>query len=251
MNNEQRASNKYQVAAIVLAAGSSSRMSGLKKEYQKLENSNLTVLGSAVSAFAAFAKVIVIAVPENGEAAARQALPQELFNAGNPEILFVNGGNTRRASVFNALSALVSFNPCYVLIHDGARPRVSISLIENIIAAVEKYDAVIPALPMTDTPKLIERREKGRGKREENKEQVIKFVKNHMKRENIYFAQTPQAFRFPEILRAHEKAAEVNDEEFTDDAEIWGKFIGSVAVVPGEPENRKITFPEDLKSNIK
>jgi len=252
MSKEQRASDKYQVAAIILAAGSSSRMCGIKKEYQKIDNTDLTVLGSAVSAFAAFAGVIVIAVPENGEAAARQVLPPELFNDCNPEIIFVNGGNTRRASVFNALSALVSHNPCYVLIHDGARPWVSEILIENIIAAAEKHCAAIPVLPMTDTPKLIENGEWRIEKSEKNPgtdEQVIGFIKTHLKRESVFLAQTPQGFKFPEIFHAHQKAAEVNNEEFTDDAEIWGRFVGKVAVVPGEPENKKITFLKDLKNN--
>jgi 2-C-methyl-D-erythritol 4-phosphate cytidylyltransferase/2-C-methyl-D-erythritol 4-phosphate cytidylyltransferase/2-C-methyl-D-erythritol 2,4-cyclodiphosphate synthase len=62
-------------------------------------------------------------------------------------------------------------------------------------------------------------------------------------------AQTPQGFAFPEILRAHEMAAEreVREHyEYTDDAEVWGEFIGPVAVVEGSPRNKKITFPEDL-----
>jgi len=72
------------------------------------------------------------------------------------------------------------------------------------------------------------------------------FIKTHLKRKNTGVAQTPQAFKFPEILDAHKKAANVETEEFTDDAEIWGRFCGQVAVIQGEPENKKITFPEDL-----
>ena len=225
-----------EAAAIILAAGSSSRMGGKKKEYQILKN-GMSVLASSVHAFFSVPSVgiIIIAVPENGEEDARKSLPPEYLCAQNPKILFVTGGNVRSASVFNALSLLANYaKVSYVLIHDGARPWVSSSLIEKQIKAVQKYGAVIPLIPVTDTPKEIG-------------EDGI-FIKSHLKRENTGAAQTPQAFMFPEILRAHEKALIRKEEEFTDDAEIWGRFEGQVAVIPGEIENRKITFPEDLCS---
>jgi len=220
-------------AAVICAAGSSSRMGGLKKEYQKLKD-GITVLGSSVRALAVIPhiKTIVISIPQGSEADARDALPPEYMSAQFPKILFVTGGSTRRESVFNALSCLESYNPDYVLIHDGARPWVSASLIENLIKAVIEYNAVIPLQPLTDTPKECD--EQG------------SFVKNHLKRSSTGIAQTPQAFKFSDIHKAHEKAAIANDEEFTDDAEIWGRFCGQVAVIPGDPSNKKITFLEDL-----
>ena len=229
-------------AAVICAAGSSSRMGGIKKEYQKLNNA-VTVLGSAVSAFAGVpsVEIIVIAIPENGEAAAREALPPECLAAQRPKILFVSGGKTRRASVLNALSFLSAYSPSYVLIHDGARPWVSPSLIENIIEKVKKHGAVIPLLPLTDTPKECD----APWEFQPDGGTSAVFIKNHLKRANTGIAQTPQAFKFPEILHAHEKAALVQ-EEFTDDAEVWGRFCGQIAVIPGSPENRKITFPEDF-----
>jgi 2-C-methyl-D-erythritol 4-phosphate cytidylyltransferase len=232
------------IAAVICAAGSSSRMGGIKKEFQRLNPSlPLTVLGSAVSAFAAVPSVgiIVIAVNENCEDDARRALSPEHLCAQRPEVLFVTGGNCRRASVFNAHCALLPCNPCYVLIHDGARPWVSPSLIEKLIEKVKKHQAVIPHLSITETPKECDSSFDERVTREE-----AVFIKTHLKRANTGAAQTPQAFKFPEILRAHEKAAEAGDEDFTDDAEIWGRFCGPVAVILGSPENRKITFPEDF-----
>ena len=261
------------IAAVICAAGLSSRMGGVKKEYQKLKKvsavqrddhhseASSTVLETAVNAFLAVSciKIIVITVSKDTEAVAREALSPEYLTAQNPKILFVNGGKTRRASVLNALLLLRDYNPRYVLIHDGARPWISPSLIENTIEAVKKHGAVIPLLPLTDTPKELEILNK---KREINNEQLgscdeqredletIVFIKYHLKRANVGIAQTPQAFLFPEILYAHEKAANTllnnPDEEFTDDAEVWGRFNGKVAVIPGEPENKKITFPEDL-----
>jgi len=218
------------IAVIILAAGSSSRMSGIKKEFYRLET-GVSVLGNSVLTFASVPQVdtILIAVSQGAENTARESLPPCLLESHKPKIQFVTGGSSRRASVFNALSFLEDSNLCYVLIHDGARPWVSVPLIEKIIEAVEEYGVVIPLLPITDTPKECDGM----------------FVKNHLKRANVGIAQTPQAFKFTQIFEAHKKAAEVN-EDFTDDAEIWGRFIGKVAVIPGEAENRKITFKEDL-----
>jgi 2-C-methyl-D-erythritol 4-phosphate cytidylyltransferase len=242
------------VAVVICAAGSSTRMGGVKKEYQKLQitdNGFFTVLGSSVRAFAAVSSidVIAIAIPENDEIAARKALPSEYSEASKPKILFVNGGNSRRASVFNALSVLNEynlsgeFNTQYVLIHDGARPWLSTSLIEKLIKAVKIHNAVIPVLPLTDTPKVTVPKTRTCGSKVLGQPH---FVKNHLKRANIGLAQTPQCFNFQKILRAHQKAAKTKNIEFTDDAEIWGRFCGKVAVIPGEHENRKITYREDL-----
>jgi 2-C-methyl-D-erythritol 4-phosphate cytidylyltransferase/2-C-methyl-D-erythritol 4-phosphate cytidylyltransferase/2-C-methyl-D-erythritol 2,4-cyclodiphosphate synthase len=231
-------------AVIILAAGSSSRMGGKKKEFQKL-STGVSVLENSLRVFASIPSVetIVVAIPLGAENEAHDAITQDLLAALGSKIIFVTGGNTRCVSVFNALCALVSYKPCYVLIHDGARPWVSCALVEKIIAAVKRFDAVIPLLPVTDTPKQIAN---SKDKTINNKEQGAVFIKNHLKRANIGIAQTPQVFKFPEILYAHKKAAQVKNEEFTDDAEIWGRFCGTVAAIPGEIENKKITFPEDL-----
>lgn len=239
------------VAAVILAAGSSLRMGGIKKEFQRLNaDSNVTVLGSCVCAFSSVpsVEIIVIVVPENTESAARDAIASVNSSALKPRIIFINGGKTRQASVFNALSVLVQYDPGYVLIHDGARPWVSISLIEKIIEAACKHNAVIPLLPVTDTPKECDTSFLSLKSWDDSS---VVYIKNHLKRTNTGMAQTPQAFAFSGIFNAHEKASMVNDEDFTDDAEIWGRFCGQVAVIPGERENKKITFPEDLiKSEI-
>ena len=232
------------IAAVICAAGSSSRMGGAKKEYLPLPGAlnSLSVLGAAVSAFAAVPeiRIIVIVVPDEpkiGETAARNALP----SAGIARPLrFVTGGSTRRASVFNALKALAADAPNYVLIHDGARPWISPALIERVIMGVKQYRAVIPLLPLTETPKETDLPLDG------SFDKGSVFIKQQLKRRFIGTAQTPQAFAFPEILAAHEKAAVQEGREFTDDAEVWAEFCGPVAVIPGEIKNRKITFKEDM-----
>ena len=264
--------NRNTIAVIICAAGSSSRFhqhpennqapkeaaipprkGRVKKEYMPLEGRSsggdtspqgeaLTVLGSALGAFTACRQIgpIVIAIPPGPEAEidARASLPPELCSGGQDRILFVPGGSTRRASVHNALVRLESYQPSHVLIHDGARPWIKKELVERIIEAAIRYGAVIPALPLNETPKEIS-----------GSAETGIFVKRHLKRAAIYSAQTPQGFRFSELLRASEKAAEREMKEhmeYTDDAEVWGEFIGQVAIISGDHENRKITYPEDL-----
>ena len=239
---------EHSVAAIICAAGISSRMGGIenKKEFQHISRpssqsgENLTVLGSAVKAFAELEKIkpIIITLPREIKNA-DEYLPEELRG----KVHYCTGGATRRISVQNALIYLKKFNrTTHVLIHDGARPWIKKNLIENIIKAAIKYDAVIPALPQLETPKELD------GIFVKDKPS-INFIKRHLRRAELCSAQTPQGFSFPEILRAHEKAAgreKSENYEYTDDAEVWGEFIGKVAVIPGDKENIKITFPEDL-----
>jgi 2-C-methyl-D-erythritol 4-phosphate cytidylyltransferase len=237
------------VAAIICAAGSSSRMGGIKKEYRPLMpapfsagEKPLTVLAAVVYAFVLCPRIgpVVVAVPPGDEQAASASLPDEFF-AGEMKgrVLFAAGGPTRRTSAHHALSLLEPFHPSHVLIHDGARPWIKRDLIEKIIDAAVRWGAVIPALPLIETPKELALPAAGE----------LRVIKRHLRRDAVCAAQTPQGFAFPDILRAHEKAAERERQEgfeYTDDAEVWGEFMGPVAAIPGDAENRKITYPEDL-----
>ncbi|MDR1126906.1 MAG: 2-C-methyl-D-erythritol 4-phosphate cytidylyltransferase [Treponema sp.] len=225
-------------AVIVCAAGASSRMNGVKKEFLPLEGrfdttgNPLTVIGSAVSVFVSSKRIdiIVIVTLAKGEQKAHESLPPSLL--GDVSTFFVEGGATRFASVHNALKALVPLKPDYVLVHDGARPWINIELVNAVVDATVRYGAVVPLVPLVETPKEVEDVNGGR------------FVRRHLRRSHVAAAQTPQGFRFAELLDAYEKAALVK-KEYTDDAEVWGEFCGSVAVVSGLNENKKITFPED------
>ncbi len=229
-------------AAVVPAGGSSSRMGGQKKEYRRLDDGR-TVLEACVSAFLRFPAMdlLVVVVPPGGESSARDVLSSLLSDSRIP-ILFAPGGATRRRSVHSGLKVLLPYDPEYVLIHDGARPWLDADLIGRIVEAVTRHDAVIPVLPLVETPKELD---------------ADGFISRHLVRSSIGAAQTPQAFRFQGILRAHEiaeaeesgqaaGAAHASRREYTDDAELWGAFVGPVATVAGAPSNKKITFPEDL-----
>jgi 2-C-methyl-D-erythritol 4-phosphate cytidylyltransferase/2-C-methyl-D-erythritol 4-phosphate cytidylyltransferase/2-C-methyl-D-erythritol 2,4-cyclodiphosphate synthase len=219
-------------AAVVTAAGSSVRMGGQKKEYRAFGASG-TVLDAACAALAdsGFIDRVVVVVPPGGEAAARAALdPRRLAPGAYPVFGFADGGSSRQASVRNALEALSGAGVEWVLIHDGARPWLDQAVVARVAAAARTSGAAIPVQALTETPKELA---------------SDGTVLRHLRRAAVAAAQTPQAFAYPEIRRAHELAAG-DGREYTDDAEIWAAYIGPVATVPGSPANKKITFPEDL-----
>jgi 2-C-methyl-D-erythritol 4-phosphate cytidylyltransferase/2-C-methyl-D-erythritol 2,4-cyclodiphosphate synthase len=143
----------------------------------------------------------------------------------------VNGGETRQASVLAGLRALAGPAPDHVLIHDAVRPFVSADLISRVLAALAAAPAAICALPLADTLKRA-----GADGR----------IAGTLDRTGLWRAQTPQGFRFADILAAHEAAAAAGRTDFTDDAAIaeWAGL--AVALVPGSEANAKLTTAEDL-----
>jgi 2-C-methyl-D-erythritol 4-phosphate cytidylyltransferase len=216
-------------AAIVTAAGASARMGSRgKKEYQDLDG--VPVLARALLPFLScgrFSRIIVTIPPGDSVRAAGLLGPHVTLDS----VRFVEGGRTRQESVYRALRALAEPAPTFVLIHDGARPWIDTSLIERVLAATEKHGACIPAMEVAEAVKLAG--DDGMSLR-------------HFPRHAIRLAQTPQGFRFDAILSAHEKAR-LGGARCADDAELYDLFAGPVAWVPGEPSNRKITWPHDIE----
>jgi len=140
----------------------------------------------------------------------------------------VMGGSSRQASVLSGLEALAAVAPNNVLIHDAARPFLSGALIDRILSALEQNDAVIPALPVVDSLK------QGDGV----------TVGSDIAREGLYRAQTPQAFRFQDVLEVHQSAS---SGDFTDDASLFRTNGKSVAMIEGSETLFKITSEEDLQ----
>jgi 2-C-methyl-D-erythritol 4-phosphate cytidylyltransferase/2-C-methyl-D-erythritol 2,4-cyclodiphosphate synthase len=115
-----------------------------------------------------------------------------------------------------------------VLIHDAARPLVPTRVIDAVCDALaEGADAVLPALPVTDT---LKRAEGG-------------IVAGTVPREGLWRVQTPQGFRFAPILAAHRAAA---GQALTDDGAVAEAAGMTVRLVPGAEENLKVTTPDDL-----
>jgi len=230
-------------AAVVTAAGESTRMGGAKKEFRTI--GGVPVLALAVSPFlAAGASRVVVTLPVGRLAEGAALLAPHLDTA---TITLVEGGETRQESVRRGLLALATDPPELVLIHDGARPRLAADLLARVLAAAERHGACVPVLPAADAVKEVDAVPDGRpaGGRGAGREGPA-FVRRHLPRHTIMLAQTPQGFSYPRILAAHERAR-AEGLSFADDAEVYDRYAGPVAWVSGDPANRKITFAHDLE----
>jgi len=210
-------------AALIVAAGRGQRFGGgLPKQYRHL--AGVPLLRHSLRAFAAHPevdRVRAVIHPDDREFydAAAQGLDLDAP---------VAGGASRQDSVRLGLESLADSPPARVLIHDGARPFVSAAVIGRVIAALESTPGAIAALPVVDTLK----RAKGTN------------ISRTEDRSGLWGAQTPQGFRFAEILAAHRAAA---GEELTDDAAVAERAGLAVALVEGSRENMKVTSQEDLE----
>ena len=144
----------------------------------------------------------------------------------------VTGGVSRQESARLGLESLVGIAPDTVLIHDAARPFADAPTITRTLAALETHPAALPAVAVSDT---LKRERTGKG---------TPLVGRTVDRSGLWRAQTPQGFRFPEILAAHRTAAGL---ELTDDAAVAEHAGLDVALVPGSEANVKVTTEEDLE----
>ena len=194
-----------------------------------LEVGGSTLLERVASTFLAHPAVgeIVAAVPERlvAEASSRLAALQNPRGAG---VLAIAGGATRQESVRLGLAALQRSLP-YVAVHDVARALVDAALITRVLEAARETGAAIPALPLRDTVKEVDR---GR---------IVRTIP----RDRLQGAQTPQIFSRDILARAHVRAGGA-DASATDDASLLESAGVPVAVVPGDPSNLKLTEPSDV-----
>ena len=220
---------------ILVAAGRGSRAGeGLPKQYRTIAGE--AVLTRTINAFLSVpgvGQILTVIHPDDAapcEAAFAAATGPQRHRLLAP----ARGGATRQASTYAGLRALADAGkipPDIVLIHDAARPFVSPTLIARAIDAALLHGAAAPGLALTDTIKLI-----GADGR----------IAGTLDRDSLRAAQTPQAFHFPLIFAAHERAAACGETSLTDDAAIAEAAGHRVAIFPGEPGNMKITTPEDF-----
>jgi 2-C-methyl-D-erythritol 4-phosphate cytidylyltransferase/2-C-methyl-D-erythritol 2,4-cyclodiphosphate synthase len=183
------------------------------------------VLRHSVEALlASGADPLIVAIPENGEAAAKQALE------GLTGYELVTGGATRQQSVARALSAIGSADR--VLIHDAARPDLPETVIARLLDALDDAPGAIPVLPVVDS---LSRDENG-------------LMVGTARREELRRVQTPQAFRFADIRGAH--ATWEGDPVAGDDAQVLRAAGGAVAHVAGDERLAKLTFAEDFMTAL-
>lgn len=217
-------------AAVVAAAGRSTRFGGSKKEYRLIDG--VSVIARAVSLFLDMGDcaAVAVVVPPDGLDEARAALGEAVLTRAGPRLVFAQGGEERADSVRAGLMALRGVDPEFVLVHDGARPWASPALVRRVLDATAKHGAAIPGVPVSDTIKRIDGES---------------LVNEHLARASLRAIQTPQGFQYRGLLSAYLAGGSAASSS-TDDAEVWAMAGGTVAVVEGERDNAKITFPEDL-----
>jgi len=210
--------------ALIVAAGRGQRFGGNQpKQYAPL--AGVRLLRHSLKTFAGHADV-------SGVRAVIHPDDRDLYNeaARGLDLLEpVAGGASRQESVLRGLESLSGEAPDRVLIHDGARPFVSGDVIDRVLAGLDDSLGAIAALPVVDTLK------RGRDGR----------VAGTQDRAGLWAAQTPQGFRYGEILAAHRDAV---GEELTDDAAVAERAGLAVALVQGSRENLKVTSQDDLRA---
>ena len=210
--------------AVIVAAGSASRMGGIDKVMAKLAGEPMIV--RTVRAFQqcdAIREIIIVT---------REDLIRPISNlCANMEKVkaVVVGGASRQESVWLGLNAL-SKDMKLAAIHDGARPLVSQAVIDRTVRAAHTYGAAAPAIPVKDTIKVVKRG----------------LVMATPDRATLRAVQTPQVFDF-DLLRGALKKAEEENAAVTDDCSAVERLGMSIKIVEGDEGNLKITTPLDLK----
>lgn len=216
------------VTGIVLAAGAGKRMnSTIHKQYMMLAGK--PVLFYALQTFAASEVDDIVLVVGAGEIP--YCREEIIGHYGIPKVsAVVEGGKERYHSVYEGLKAAEGAD--YVLIHDGARPFVTVDMIHRSLETARWCQACVVGMPVKDTIKVVG--EDG-------------FAKETPDRRGLWQMQTPQAFDYPMILDAYEKAIGQKNIAVTDDAMVLELVSGRQAkIIEGSYRNIKITTPEDL-----
>jgi 2-C-methyl-D-erythritol 4-phosphate cytidylyltransferase len=210
------------VGAVIVAAGRGERMGGVDKMFATIAGE--PVLTRVVSVFETCSLIsqIVVVLSEPNLERGKQLVAQEGFSKVADVCA---GGKLRQDSVAAGLGRLKDSN--WVVIHDGARPLVTMALIEAGLEAAKETGAAVAAAPVSDTIKVAD---DGR------------FVQGTPLRQHLWAVQTPQVFRFDIITRAYRKA----EAEVTDDASLVERLGYQVKLFMGSYANIKITTANDL-----
>ena len=210
--------------AVIVAAGSASRMKGIDKIMADL--GGMTVIARTVKAFQecdCISEIVIVTREDLIPAVTEACLGFEKVTT------VVAGGDSRQESVNNGLNAL-SDKVKLAAIQDGARPFASWQMIDRVVRAANTYSAAAPAIPVKDTIKVV----------------TGGVVTNTPDRKTLQAVQTPQVFD-KDLLRAALKKAKEDGAEVTDDCSAVERIGMSVKIVEGDERNIKITTPMDLK----
>ena len=143
-------------------------------------------------------------------------------------VTIIKGGKERADSSLKALRYLRKYNPKNIFIHDAARPNFSIRLLKNILKNLKKNKAVVPVINSKDSIKY------------KTQNQIF-----NLKRDDLLLTQTPQAFKFKELYNL----AINQQQKVTDEASLFINQKHKVKFIPGENQNNKITYLDDIKTS--
>ncbi len=218
-------SSNVTVSAVILAAGSSTRM-GVPKQFLPLHGQPLlTYTLLAFQACDAIQEIVVVARLEDIEKI------KELAQAKNITKLtkVVEGGSSRRESARCGAQACNSESK-YFAVHDGARPLITPQIIEEVVSVAKEYGAAAAAVPTKDTIKQVD---------------ANGFVVGTPPREMLWNVQTPQIFRRDLYLQALDNCEKTNT-EVTDDCQMVELLGHTIKLVKSSYTNIKVTTPEDI-----
>ena len=239
------------IAAVIAGAGSGTRL-GANMPKALVPLGGVPLLVHAILGMnAAGVDDVVVTIPAGN--AVREEFDKALA-AGGVSARLVVGGVTRQGSVANGLAAVTSD---FVLIHDAARALTPVAVIDRVRVALEAgYDAVVPALPVTDTIKEVGDRRAGvagpeaaGGGDAAGSGVVVEPVVATLERSRLRAMQTPQGFRTELVREAHRAGRERGADELSaapDDAALVEAMGHEVVLVEGSPEAMKVTTAWDL-----
>lgn len=224
---KKKSQNKIKNAAVIVAAGSGTRM-GTDIPKQFLNVLGKPVISYTLNQFNSNVNIDEIVIVTKEEYISFcQNLVKDMEFAKVTSI--VTGGATRQQSVFNGINA-VSDDVKNVFIHDGARPMISDQTITKCALALESNSSCAVGVPMKDTIKYSDNG---------------KFIDRTVDRSRLWQIQTPQCFDKNLVIKYHKMAFEEGFEA-TDDCMLFEHYGEKIALVEGEYENIKITSPQDI-----
>jgi 2-C-methyl-D-erythritol 4-phosphate cytidylyltransferase len=215
-------SEQAEVGAIIVAAGKSQRMSGTDKIFAPLAGQ--PVLLRVLQPFIDCSSIdrVVVVLNNNNYDEGKDLIVEQNWEK---EVAVCIGGKRRQDSVLAGMKLLGDCD--LVVIQDGARPFVTIDLIEDGLAAARETGAAVAAVPATDTIKSADK---------------AMIARQTLPRDNLWLCQTPQVFLYDLLLKAYRGATT----DVTDDAQIVELAGGKVKLYMGSYDNIKITAPVDL-----
>ena len=218
--------------AVIPAAGSGRRFGG-KKQFFKVLGKPVVEFPIGVFEKSSLIDAIILVLPEEN-----LSLGEELKSKYKKILSVVPGGSERQFSVYKGLLEAAKFEPSEVIIHDGVRPFLELSTVEELVIALSDYgaDGVVLGVRPKETVKKV-------GAPLERGDFLIEETLN---RDKLILVQTPQAFKFQVILECHERALK-EDYMATDDSALLERYGFTVVSIPGDYRNVKITTPEDIK----